>query len=112
MLSLRQSFTLREWVDELRASDETMIRNRDFIGFILALFRDKERDDNVHLIELQKILQIEERERSILQQAFQNNLARMEAEIPKIVITLSPEHENIELGYGISITNMMFEGVF
>jgi len=111
MLSLQESFTLQEWVDYIRAIDEAIVCNRDFIGFILALFRDKDRNDNIHLLDLQNMMQIEERELSILQQAFQNNPDRMGEKFHKIVITLSPEHENIELGYGITVTNMMFEGV-
>ncbi|MEA1961629.1 MAG: hypothetical protein U9N81_10235 [Bacillota bacterium] len=111
MLSVKERFTLQEWVDSLRFNNEDMIRNRDFIGFILALFGDKDRDDNIQILDLQKIMRVEERECSILQQAFQNHSAWMGDKIHKIVITLNPEHENIELGHGITMTNMMFEGV-
>jgi hypothetical protein len=111
-LGAQPSFSLQEWVDYLRSIDEDGVRNRDFVGFILALFRDKDRDDNIQLLDLQKLLQIEAREQSILQQAFQKNRARIGEQLHQIVITLSPEHENIALGHGITMTNMMFEGVF
>lgn len=109
----RKEFSLTLWCEELkREYGKHVFENPDFISFIIELNKGKEPGSCVKRFSIKKITGFAAYELSSLEEIFQKIIMeqRLKMEFDFIEVESFPD-EDIDLDFGVKITNLSFRGV-
>ncbi|MGE5606706.1 MAG: hypothetical protein ACM3YE_13585 [Bacteroidota bacterium] len=108
----RKEFSLLAWCEELkREYGKNVFENPDFIAFIIELNKGKEPGSYVKRFSIKKITDAAN-DLSLLEEIFKKTIMeqRLKMEFDFIEVASFPD-EDIDLDFGVKITNLAFRGV-